>query len=331
MVDAAALGVLFSVWLVGPWFSRRARIHRALRAARARLRPQLGAGAAAGVVEGYEGSFETRVEPADGGRLTVSCRLPHHLQTMAMLPKGRRGGGPNLASGDEAFDRVAGVFGPTAVTTAALSEAARARVAALVAAGGEVREGWVQLSLSGRRLESTALEAALSQVVLTARSLAFDALELADRLAAVAIDDRLLSVRTVALSELIAAFPQAPETKRAIEAAFRENHPRLRLLAALGPGIVPPDPEGGLPAVVRRLRSTDPAVQIGAAQQLAADGSPEAARELHALAYRLFTPPEVRRAAIRALQRLGERSGFDRVGALSLLPESALSRSGRVG
>lgn len=331
MVDVAALGVLFSLLAFGSRVSHRVRIRRALGAARSRLRPSLAPGARFGVVEGFEGSFATRVEPTSEGGLLVACQLPSALRKVAVLAPGTRTSGPRLASGDDEFDRRAAVFGPTAITTAALTEAARARLGGLVADGGSVRRGWVKLGLSRRQLESGTVQSALSKVVLTARSLAFEEPELTTRLAAVAIEDRLLSVRAVALSELLAAFPQALETDRAVEAAFRESHPRLRLLAALGPGIVPPAPEGGVPALVRRLRSTDAAVQIGAARALAEVGGPEAARELHALAYRLFTPPEVRRAAIRSLQRLRDDRGADDAGALSLLPESALSRPGHVG
>ncbi len=287
----------------------------------------------------------------------VEASLPSHLERLEAGPVGGRGPldlRPLATTGDRDFDRKVAVRGPDLVVAAALGEAARTYLIGLVSArGGRVRDGFVTVTLPGHATPVNRVEDHLGLVAHVARTLGFAVDATAERLGRIVRTDALVSVRQRALARLLEHFPRDSVTQDALGYALGSDSVALRVTAAAAcPERGPPalrallsgadrcfapldGPERaralgllvGLdrrPEEVRALRSLlwegDVRSRLAAAEALADVAGPEAAAELFSLSQRMFTPPELRRAAARALDRVRLRVGTELEGALSLCP-----------
>lgn len=293
--------------------------------------------------------------PAPRGFHTrIAARLPSHLGALKIgAPRSAMidvlSLHPVTPSGDLGFDRRIAVRGPESVVGPALDEASRALLAGLVLGRrGRVHRGWVEITVPGLEWRLDRIEDQLGVVARVAASLQFEKAEAATRLQRIAELDGLSAVRQLALLRLLELHPDSACTRRAVADALASDVIRLRLIAA---SVLPEagarearrllasaetDPEDRVRAlgllvrhegdaeareeIHRLLQSGSPLVQVAAAAALAELGGPEAAAVLYEVAHRLFTPSNVRRAALTALDRLRNRMGLDREGALSLCP-----------
>lgn len=314
-------------------------------------------GAVEVLVEHIDASDLASMKGGIGPATRVAARLPAHLSpltvtsprpaTLSVLdPR------PAVMTGDPSFDRRIHVSGPSALVAPALTEAARNLLLGWVLSRrGAVRGGWVEVLIPGREWRAERLEDVLAFAVQVARALTYPEMAAPFRLSETALRDAAPGARAVALRRALELFPSAPETEAAVEASLDAEMPELRLLAAraspargvavakallesdtLEPGAraealgLIARAEGGVqPAaeLLQLLRSRDPTGQAAAARVLAEVGALEAASDLYALSHRRFVGSEVRRAATLALDRLRERFGQGREGALSLCGEGA--------
>ena len=281
----------------------------------------------------------------------IGAQLPIHLRGLAAWvrcsqPKPKETGAEREV-GDPEFGRVVRVAGPAAVVTATLTEGARARLAGFFThRSGRVLEGWVESRTSGLLWSPSDVEDELDVVVRLVRALKFPAEQTVERLAHIARQDVLLAVRDKALRRLIQDFPEAPQTADVLTEVLAQEDNRLEVSARLvdpqaGPHIVrvvmakerlssflraralgwiahAAGRSDETSELVRFLRSTESRIQFVAAEALADIVVPTAAAELHALAHRPFTAPEVRRAASRALRAIRQKVGMELSGSLSL-------------
>jgi hypothetical protein len=263
--------------------------------------------------------YDEKVGNSSSGQtsLSVKCDFPADLTIGVEVPGlsawvGNLLSGDDIRTGDVAFDRTVRLRGPVAEALARMTEPARNAVRNAVAAQVDVKAGRVRWSTTNQADDLGNLTLALKHALMVAHLTQLDE-PVEARLARNAREEALPDVRHANLRALATTFPDAAETRAALELGLRDPAPEVRVLAADlagGPAAeaaLEPLVDGSV-AALNALRATAAAV-LGRV----APGSAVLAAQQDWLLGRLAQPAEI---AVPSIQALGAFAGLGLVEAL---------------